>query len=104
MSDELQNKELFKELAKRAIGLREEARKQGTPEDAKLGMQGTAAWAYAYRVLFNEIKPQLIETGIWVYCPTYPGSCFVDDVIKYTASIEHELDRLEGYRGYYTHL
>lgn len=99
-----EERELFKELANKVLILKKEAERHGTAEDARLGMQGTAAWAYAYRIIFTELEPKIKNTGIWMYYLITPGSCFVDDVLNYVRAIQNELDKMDSYRGYYGHI
>lgn len=103
MATEEQRK-LFKELASKAVELRKEAERHGSADDAKLGMQGAASWAYAYRIIFEEIEPQINNSGVWVYFKLKPETNFVDDVIEYTRVLQNELDKIDSYRGYYGHI
>ncbi len=101
-SEEQRNR--FIELAKKALELKKEAESHGNPEDARLGMQGAAAWANAYRVIFKEIQPEILKTTVWVYFYSTPESSFVDDVLNYSRSLENELNKMDSYRGYYGHI
>lgn len=97
------DRERFKQLATQVLNVKREAEKQGSSDDAKLGLPGAAAWAHAYRVIFEQIAPQIEKLGIWLYYQTSPNSSFVDDVLVYSKVVEDELEKLESYRGYYTH-
>ena len=92
----------FKELATQAIEFRNKALRYGSPEEAKLGLQGTAVWSEAYRTIFEELRPALLETGVWVFFNEKSDSSFVDDVVAYTQALENELELIDSYRGYLT--
>lgn len=94
----------FKQLATQVLNAKREAETQGSSDDAKLGMQGAAAWAYAYRVIFEQIAPQINQLNIWLHYQPSPNSSFVDDVLMYCKVVEDELERLQSYRRYYTDL